>query len=33
MLIDTLFMTVLFLAKAGVVFGRKDYVELSLIHI
>ena len=26
MLIDTLFMTVLFLAKAGVVFGRKDYV-------
>ena len=37
MLIDTLFMTVLFLAKAGVVFGRKDYVEEAkrqcLVHI
>ena len=32
MLIDTLFMTVLFLAKAGVVFGRKDYVEEPKLH-
>lgn len=36
-LIDTLFMTVLFLAKAGVFFGRPDYVEEAkrqfLIHI
>lgn len=37
MLIDTLFMTVLFLAKAGVVSGRPDYVEEAvrqfLVHI
>nr|WP_270167318.1 glycoside hydrolase family 88 protein [Paenibacillus sp. SYP-B4298] len=36
-LIDTLFMTVLFLARAGVYFGRPDYVEEAkkqfLIHI
>ncbi|MFC0213696.1 glycoside hydrolase family 105 protein [Paenibacillus chartarius] len=36
-LIDTLFMTVLFLTKAGVYFGRPDYVEEAkkqfLIHI
>ncbi|GIP31457.1 glycoside hydrolase family 105 protein [Paenibacillus sp. J2TS4] len=36
-LIDTLFMTVLFLAKAGIYFGRPEYVEEAkrqfLIHI
>ncbi|WP_010494846.1 glycoside hydrolase family 88/105 protein [Paenibacillus elgii] len=37
MLIDTLFMTVLFLAKAGLYFGRPEYVEEAkrqmLVHI
>lgn len=36
-LIDTLVMTLLFLAKAGKVFGREDYIEEAkyqlLVHV